>query len=138
MYKKILVTLDATPTDRFIIDHIKQLALELKSNVVPFHVATGVPAQVHGAGAAGQEVDEDSEYLAEVETEFHSAGVPAKAELAFGDPFTEIVKRVEEGDCDLVAMGTHGHGLLADVFFGTTASRVQHNTSVPVLLLRGR
>ena len=35
----------------------------------------------------------------------------------------EIVKWVDEKGCDLVAMGTHGHGLLADMFFGTTANR---------------
>ena len=33
---------------------------------------------------------------------------------------------------------THGHHLFADLFLGTTASRVQHSVSVPVLLLRAR
>jgi nucleotide-binding universal stress UspA family protein len=37
-----------------------------------------------------------------------------------------------------VAMSTHGHRFLADLFLGTTASRVQHNVSVPVLLLRAK
>ena len=138
MYKTILVTLDTTPTDRAIIDHVKQLAKEMHSSVVLLHVATGVPAQFHGPDAAGEEVDEDSAYLAKVAAEFQSAGVPARAELGFGDPFTEIVKWVVENGCDLVAMSTHGHGLLADVFFGTTANRVQHNLSIPVLLLRAR
>ena len=40
--------------------------------------------------------------------------------------------------CDLVAMSTHGHRFLADMFLGTTATRVQHNISVPVLLLRAK
>jgi nucleotide-binding universal stress UspA family protein len=50
----------------------------------------------------------------------------------------EIVKWVEQKGCDLVAMSTHGHRLLGDIFLGTTASRVQHNVSVPVLLLRAK
>jgi nucleotide-binding universal stress UspA family protein len=33
-------------------------------------------------------------------------------------------------------MGTHGHKLIGDLLLGATASRVQHNISVPVLLLR--
>jgi nucleotide-binding universal stress UspA family protein len=138
MYKSILVTLDTTPTDRAIIEHIKPLAKTMHSSVVLLHVATGVPAQFHGATAAGKEVEEDRAYLMKVEAEFEAAGVPAKAELGFGDPVTEIVKWVDERGCDLVAMGTHGHGLLADMFFGTTAHRVQHSISVPVLLLRSR
>ena len=40
--------------------------------------------------------------------------------------------------CDLVAMSTHGHRFLADLFLGTTASRVQHSISAPVLLLRAK
>ena len=44
MYQTILVTLDATPTDRAIIEHVKQLAAEMHSRVVLLHVATGVPA----------------------------------------------------------------------------------------------
>ena len=74
MYKTILVTLDTTPTDRAIIDHVKKLAALHKSNIVLLHVATGVPAQWHGANAAGQEVEEDRKYLAAIEAEFSSVG----------------------------------------------------------------
>lgn len=138
MYKTILITLDATATDRAIIEHVKQLAGVLGSQVVLLHVATGVPAQWHGPDAAGQEIDEDQAYLANVREEFESAGIEAIAQLAYGDPVTEICRWVESQHCDLVAMSTHGHRLIADVLFGTTASRVQHNISVPVLLLRAK
>ncbi len=138
MYKTILVTLETTPTDRAIIDHIKQLAVALKSNVVLLHVATGVPAQFHGSRAAGKEVEEDRAYLEAVRAEFESCGIPARAQLAFGDPVREIVKWVQEQECELVAMSTHGHQFVADIILGTTASRVQHNISVPVLMLRAR
>jgi nucleotide-binding universal stress UspA family protein len=138
MYKKILVTLEATPTDRVIIDHVKQLAREMQSTVTLLHVATGVPAQFHREGAAGQEIDEDRAYLAKVAEEFQQAGVPVSSELAFGAPVKEIVRWVEKSGCDLVAMGTHGHGPVADLFLGATASKVQHSISVPVLLLRAK
>lgn len=138
MYKVILVTLDATPTDRAIIDHIKKLAKLMQSRVVLLHVATGVPARLNGPDAAGEEVKEDTAYLRQVRAEFESAGIAAETRLAFGDPVPEIVRWVEENHCDLVAMSTHGHQLLADIFLGATASRVQHSISVPVLLLRAK
>ena len=50
----------------------------------------------------------------------------------------KIVKWVKQKGCDLVAMSTHGHRFIADIFLGSTASRVQHNISVPVLLLRAK
>jgi nucleotide-binding universal stress UspA family protein len=138
MYKTILVTLDATPTDRAIIDHIKKLAKAMQSSLVLLHVATGVPAQFNGPDAAGQEVREDQAYLNKIQAEFAAAGIPAKAELAFGDPVTEIVKWTQQRGCDLVAMSTHGHKLIADLLLGAVANRVQHNISVPVLMLRAR
>ena len=136
MYEKILVTLDATPTDRAIIDHIKPLAKTLGSKLVLLHVADGWAARTFGEDAVSAEVDEDRKYLAQVCSEFVAAGISAEAELVYGDPVTEIVKWVEAKHCDLVAMSTHGHRLLKDIFFGVTASRVQHLLNVPVLLLR--
>jgi manganese transport protein len=138
VYKTILVTLDTTPTDRAIIDHVKELAAKMNSNVVLLHVATGVSAQFHGTNAGGEEVEEDQAYLDRIRTEFEAAGIPVRAELAFGDPVREIVKRAKEKDYDLVAMSTHGHKGVADLILGSTANQVRHKVSVPVLLLRGR
>lgn len=136
MYRIILVTLDGTPTDRAIIEHVKQLASFMHSRVVLLHVADGWAARTYGADAVSPEITDDKAYLQQVLTEFQSAGVPGDAELAYGEPAKEIVKWVEDKGCDLVAMSTHGHRFVADIFLGTTASRVQHNISVPVLLLR--
>jgi nucleotide-binding universal stress UspA family protein len=138
MYETILLTLDVSPTDRAIIDHIKQLAGIMRSKVVLLHVASGPAAQFHGDDAAGAEVHEGQAYLNRVKAEFEASNIPVTAELGFGDPVKEIIKWVEEKGCDLVAMATHGHKLLADLFLGATASRVQHNISVPVLLLRAK
>lgn len=138
MYKKILVTLDATPTDRAIIEHVKELALGMGSAVVLLHVATGVSAQFHGANAGGEEVEEDQAYLDRIRVEFETAGIPARAELAFGDPVREIIKRADRSLCDMVAMSTHGHKGVADLILGSTANRVRHEVNVPVLLLRGK
>ncbi|MCB9852063.1 MAG: universal stress protein [Phycisphaerales bacterium] len=138
MYKTILMPLDGTPTDRAIIDHIKELAKLAQSRVVLFHVATGVPAQYHGSDAAGKEIDEDSAYLAGVRAEFEALSIPATAELAYGNPAKEILLWLERNECDLVAMSTHGHQFVGDLVFGTTAIRVQHRISVPVLLLRAK
>jgi nucleotide-binding universal stress UspA family protein len=138
MYKTILVTLDATPTDRAIIEHIKQLAKLAQSRVILLHVADGWAARTFGPDAVSPEITEDMAYLNRVRSEFQSAGLPAEAELAYGEPTDEIVKWVRQKGCDLVAMSTHGHRLFADIFLGATATRVQHRLSVPVLLLRAK
>lgn len=138
MYDKILLTLDSTPTDRAIIEHVKHLARMANSRVVLLHVADGWAARVFGKDAISPEITQDTAYLEGIQKEFQSIGVPAEAELAYGDPVGEIVRWVKLKGCDLVAMSTHGHGFLGDLFLGTTASRVQHRISVPVLLLRAK
>ncbi len=138
MYKTILIPVDNTPTDRAIIDHIKPLAKLMGSRVIILHIATGVPAQYHGKEAAGQEVEEDNAYLKQLTDEFLAAGIPARSELGFGEPAKEIIKWVGVNNCDLIAMSTHGHKILGDLLLGSTASKVQHAVSIPVLLLRAR
>jgi nucleotide-binding universal stress UspA family protein len=138
MYDKILVTLDGSSRDRAIIEHVKQLAKFARSRLVLLHVADGWAARTYGRDAVSPEISEDTAYLEKVRAEFQVEGIPAETELAFGEPVKEIVKWIQQKGCDLVAMSTHGHRFLADIFLGTTASRVQHSISVPVLLLRAK
>lgn len=138
MYETILITLDATDADRAILDHVKPLARSFNSKVVLLHVADGWTARTYRENAVSPEIDEDRAYLARIRDELAAEGISAEMELAYGTPADEIVKWVNARHCDLIAMSTHGHRFLADLIHGTTAHKVQHQVSVPVLLLRAR
>lgn len=137
MYKKILVTLEVTPTDRAVIDHVKSLAGLMHSRVVLLHVADGWAARQYGSDAVSPEVTHDRQYLEDVRSEFQSAGIEAETELAFGEPGREILRWIERKGCDLVAMSTHGHRFVGDLFLGSTSREVRHGSKVPMLLVRG-
>jgi nucleotide-binding universal stress UspA family protein len=138
MYGTILVTLDGTPTDRAIIEHVKHLARLAHSRLVLLHVADGWAARTYGPDAVSPEIAEDTAYLEKVRAEFQAMGIPTEAELAYGEPANEIINWVRQKGCDLVAMSTHGHRFLSDLFRGVTATRVQHSINVPVLLLKAK
>jgi len=53
-----------------------------------------------------------------------------------GDPAEIIVQTAKEQKCDLIVMGTHGHGGIADVLIGSTAKRVVRHSTIPVLVIR--
>ena len=53
-----------------------------------------------------------------------------------GNPVEEILKHSEESRCDLIVMGTHGQGTLADAMIGSTARRVLRRSQKPVLVVR--
>src|SRR5689334_12404587 len=100
MYHTILITLDATPADRTILDHIRPLAKEMHSRLVLLHVADGWTARTYGEHAVSPEIDEDRQYLAKIKTELEAEGISTDTELAFGNPANEIIKWVEQKHCD--------------------------------------
>ena len=53
-----------------------------------------------------------------------------------GNPVEEILKYSEKSNCDLIVMGTHGQGTLADAMMGSTARRVLRRSTKPVLVVR--
>ena len=138
MYETILVTLDGTPSDRAIIEHIKQLAKLARSRIVLLHVADGWAARTYGPDAVSPEISENTLYLTKIREEMIAAGIATEYELAFGNPADEIIKWVERETCDLVAMSTHGHRFPADLILGNTVTKVRHSIDVPLLLLRAK
>jgi len=135
VYKNIVVTLDGTATDRAIIEHLKPLALLMRSELVLLHVADGWAARMFGADAVSAEVSEDQAYLEKVRSEFQAVGIPTTVELAYGVPGDEILKWVAGRPCDLIAMSSHGHKLVGDIIHGSTIEKVRHNTPVPLLVV---
>jgi len=138
MYKKILVPLENSKTDRAILGHIRAVARHDASAIVLIHVADGFVArnQERLNLADSEEIERDRSYLSTVERELVAEGFPVTAVLAKGDPADEILTAAEAHGCDLIAMSTHGHGYLKDFLFGSVASAVRHKTDIPVLLLR--
>ena len=56
--------------------------------------------------------------------------------VTYGNPVSEILRTAEEKQCDLIVMGTHGQGGLADAILGSTARRIVRRSKVPVLTVR--
>jgi nucleotide-binding universal stress UspA family protein len=56
--------------------------------------------------------------------------------IKYGAPAEIIVETAKEQNCDLIVMGTHGHGVIADVLIGSTAKWVVRQSPIPVLVIR--
>ena len=52
-----------------------------------------------------------------------------------GVPVDEILKAVDSKNCDMVVMGTHGYGMLADALIGSTARRIVRRCKKPVMVV---
>ena len=138
MYKKILVALENSRADATLLPHIERLATLMHSELLLVHVADGWVARNFNQLklAESEEMKTDRAYLDKTAAHMRREGLAVAAQLALGDPPTEILKTAERENCDLIAMTAHGHRLLGDLIFGSTIHKVRHGTSIPILLVR--
>jgi nucleotide-binding universal stress UspA family protein len=139
VYKRILVPLDNSPADGPIVAHVQDLARHCGASLLLIHVADGFAARnlQELELRESEEIKKDRDYLDEIAARISATGLQVDAILASGDPTDEIIAAAVREKCDLIAMGTHGHRFLKDVFFGSVANEVRHKSLVPVLLVRG-
>nr|NJM03453.1 universal stress protein [Desulfobacula sp.] len=53
-----------------------------------------------------------------------------------GNPVDVIIEAAQAKECDLIVMGSHGHGGLAGILMGSTAKKVTQQAKIPVLIVR--
>ncbi|MFI5231712.1 MAG: universal stress protein [Gemmatimonadales bacterium] len=140
MYTRILVPLENSRTDDAIVAHVRALALHCDASLVLIHVADGFAARNIASLELreSEEIKKDRAYLDTVAAKLTADGFTVEAVLASGDPAREITAAAEREQCDLIAMGTHGHRGVKDLIYGSVANEVRHQSMVPVLLVRGR
>lgn len=65
------------------------------------------------------------------------SGVECDSVHAFGDaPYEAIIDAANAHGCDVIAMGSHGHGGVKQLFVGSETSRVLSHTKIPVMVYR--
>ena len=138
MYQHILIPVENSSADETILTHIKPLARMTGAKLLLVHVADGWVARNFNQLqlAESEEMKQDRAYLEGRRAELAAEGFTCAAVLALGEPSDEIIKLAREKDVDLIAMTTHGHRLVSDIFYGATADKVRHAVDVPVLLLK--
>ena len=137
MYRKILVALENSRADATLLPHVADLAKRLGSELLLLHVADGFVARNFDQlkFAESEEMKRDRTYLEETAQRLQSSGVKVAFHLALGNPPVEILKTAAAEQCDLIAMTSHGHRFIGDVFHGSTIEPVRHKASVPLLVV---
>jgi len=138
MYRRILVAIEHSAADQAILDHVRQLAVQVGSELHLVHVADGWAARNFDQLQLreSEEMKDDRDYLAKLAADLTAHGLKVSTELAMGDPADQLIRLAEERGVDLLAMSTHGHRFLNDLVRGTTVNRVRHLVKIPILLVR--
>ena len=132
-FSHILVLLDCSAVDDVVIGQVLKIATCGYAKVTLTHV-------VHSHTA-----DQDRFLKKQSETcistrllEFREAGIETDFVLLSGEPEVELVKEVNTGKYDLVALATHGHKIFSDILFGSVSDHLKHEVDVPLLMIRGK
>ncbi|MBX7210575.1 MAG: universal stress protein [Verrucomicrobiaceae bacterium] len=138
MYKKILVTLDTTSSDAEILAAVASLASLMKSELLLLHVADGwVARNFHQLNLAeSEEMRADWKYLEDTAEKLRGeTGLGVTTQLALGNPPDQILKVAQDEGVDLIAMASHGHGIVGDILRGSTIESVRHRARIPMLIV---
>ncbi len=140
--KKIIVATDFGPASDHAFTYARALAERFDAALHLLHVVeTPLPPSVWSEAYAldlpalrTQLVDEAGEHLAEIAAKY--ASLPLTTEVRCGRAAQAIVECARERKADLLVLGTHGHGLVAQLLLGSVAERVVRGAPCAVLTVR--
>lgn len=145
-FDKILVASDFSACSKAALVKAMELAKHLGAELTVFHAIAPVGYGPLDKSIFGKDMPEHSldHYLheaAEQELRAFLADVPGidetKAELREGEPVQVLLEAAEEGEYDLIVMGTHGRSGLEHFLMGSVAERVVRGAPCAVLTIRG-
>ena len=141
MFNKILLATDGSSDARQALAYARDLALRDGAQLVVVHAFEPVPGYLGDPWrdqvtarhvSAGQEVaDNAAQGLQE-------AGVDVDVEVLEGPPAEAILKVADVRGCDLIVMGSRGHGTFASLLLGSVSHRVLAHARIPVMIVKAQ
>ena len=143
MTLRILIAADGSPYTKLAARHIAEHLdwFSARPDIHVLHVEPAMPypraqALVGKAAVLAYQQEEAEAALAVAEAELDRAGVPYRTSWRVGDVVAEISSYVKANRIDLMVMGSHGHGALANLALGSVAQKCLALLEVPILVLR--
>jgi nucleotide-binding universal stress UspA family protein len=140
--KTILCPVDFSDTSKYALDYAADLAIHLNSSIVLLHVYELPVLYGDAPFLAMQQLNDELKVAAENNLEMTEKNLRKRFEkmdlhtrLQNGIPSAEIQKCAGEVNADLIVMGTKGMTAMERLLIGSTAERVFHHSSIPVLCI---
>jgi len=138
----ILVAIDLSNASQKILDKAKTLAVALPAKVCLLHVIEGEPYFLDdepdlqsSSDQSQQEFSQEHKYLQKEVDGLRQSGIETKGLLSQGSVVDVILQKSKQLEIDIIIVGTHGHGGVHHMIFGSVSEGVLRNTSCPVLVI---
>ena len=133
--KNIAVSVDFSTADEIAINSAFELG-GMEANYTLIHIVETVGAMMYGKNSDDHETTIDEKLLKDYEEMLSQKGFKVATKLGFGKPNATIAKIVNEGNFDILVMGTHGHTGFKDILFGTTVDKLRHKITIPLFIVK--
>ncbi|WP_439026923.1 universal stress protein [Haloarchaeobius sp. DT45] len=138
-YSHILAPVDGSDASERAAEHAIDLATRYDAGLTVMHVVDDdlLPLDARSQHLVQRLEDEAADIVTEVVEWATEAGVePVERHIVRGSPAEQILATVEDGDIDLVVLGSHGRSGIDKVLMGSVSERVVRRSPVPVLTVR--
>ena len=133
--KHIAISVDFSDADEIAINSAFELG-GMEANYTLIHVVETIGAILYGENIKDHETSVDKKILENYKEVLTEKGFKIETKLGFGKPNKTIPKIINEGNFDILVMGTHGHTGFKDVLFGTTVDKLRHKISIPLFIVK--
>ena len=140
--KKILVAVDGSEYSKRALLKAKEIATAMGSEVTIFNVISTYKDHLfvqnlelkEEIGRISMKASEDALRASkEIFADFN--GVVTTSHVS-GDPAEKIINMAEEGNFDLVIMGSRGSGLFTRTLLGSVSDKVVHHVNTSVMIVK--
>jgi len=153
--KKILYATDLSPNSAYVFRYAVNSAIKHDADIIILHVFEPIPGintgilnlyldEVQRKKFFEERVSDTMElikkrvtlfYEKELKDDSGGAGRVKSIEVCEGFAPEVILRKADELDCDVIVLGTHGKGIIANTFLGSTSKRVLRRTRKPVFII---
>lgn len=133
--KNIAIAVDFSSADEVALNNAFQMG-GTEANYTLIHVVETVGAMFYGENIDDHETIIDEKLLEEYKEILSKKGINVAIKLGFGKPNSVIPNIINEGNFDVLVMGTHGHTGFKDLLFGTTVNKLRHKIGIPLLIVK--
>lgn len=136
--KKILVPIDGSDNSMKALDKAKEIAISAKSDITILNVTDTSKYHIsdYEAKFAEQKIEHSKELLKSSLENFKDFDGKVETVHEIGNSASEIIKLAEEGNYDLIVMGSRGLGTFSRAFLGSVSNKVLNHVNISVLIVK--
>lgn len=153
--KKILYTTDLSDNSTYVFRYAMNFAKKHDAKIIILHVLEELPSSAHAMMQHYFDEEQQKKFSEkniaytmdriekrlkifcdrELKDDPESMNRIESIKICKGYPASEILKKVDELECDAILMGTHGKGIIRDTYLGSMTKKVLRRVRKPVFII---